>query len=221
MTDRVRVWDLPVRLVHWLLLVCVVGAWVSVEVFEDLDWHQRFGLGILGLLLFRIAWGFLGSTTARFGSFLRSPAAALAYLGAWRRREAPKYTGHNPLGAWSAVAMLLALLVQVSLGLFANDELFFEGPLASLVSERLSNRMTSWHELNFNLVLALVAVHVVAVLLYLQRGDNLIVPMLTGRKRGDAVGEPGPAGLRFAPLWLALVVAALAGAAVWGILQLG
>mgnify|MGYP006287506873 CR=1 FL=1 len=219
--ERVKVWDLPTRLFHWAVVACVIGSWVSVELLEDLQWHQRFGLTLIGLLVFRLLWGFVGSTTARFARFLRGPRAALAYLRGWFRGEAGKYTGHNPLGGWSVMALLLLLAGQAGLGLFANDELFFEGPLASLVSSSLSNRLTGIHETLFNVLLAVIVLHVLAAVVYLVRGDNLIWPMIIGSKRADRTGEPPARSLRFAGPLAFLVTAALAGAAVWGLLQIG
>ncbi len=221
MQEKVLVWDLPTRVFHWAIVACVIGAWASVELLEDMDWHQRFGLGIIGLVVFRLLWGFLGATTARFASFVRGPGAAFAYIRDWRAGQAAKYTGHNPLGAFSVLALLLLLAVQAGLGLFANDELFFEGPLASLVSSSLSNRLSGLHETMFNVLLAVIVLHVLAAVVYLLRGDNLIWPMITGRKRAAQTGEPAAGQLRFAGPLAFLVAAALAGAAVWGLLQLG
>ena len=176
---------------------------------------------IFGLLVFRIVWGFVGSTTARFTSFVRGPRAALAHLVAMRRGTALKYTGHNPLGAYSIMAMLLILLTQVGLGLFSNDDLYWDGPLAPLISKGLSNTLTELHEINFNLLFALILVHVAAALVYLRRGENLIVPMITGVKRSEQTGEPAPGRLRFARPRSALALCLLAAMVVYGVLQLG
>ena len=200
--QKVRVWDLPIRLWHWSVLICVVGSWVSVELMEDLDLHQQFGLVLLGLLLFRIIWGFLGSTTSRFSSFLSSPAAAIKYLRAWRSGTGTHYTGHNPLGAYSVIAMLLVMIAQVVMGLFANDELFYEGPLADRISTSLSNDLTELHEWNFYVLLSLVVVHILAIAVYWFRGENLLWPMITGKKWSDDTGEPAPERYDFArSLW--------------------
>jgi len=219
--DRVSVWDWPTRLFHWALVACIIGSYLSVEVFEDLDWHLRFGLTILGLLVFRLLWGLIGSTTARFASFVRGPRRVRAYAAAWWRGEAPAHTGHNPLGAVSVLAMLLLLAVQVGLGLFANDDIYWDGPLASHVAKETSDTLTELHELNFNLLLALIALHVLATLAYLKRGQNLITPMLTGRKRRQDTGEPAAERLRFAPAWAVAAAAAVAAASVYVVLQLG
>ena len=220
MSDKVEVWDLSTRIFHWALVVCVTGSYVSVEIFEDLDWHQNFGLTIFALLVFRIAWGFVGSTTARFTSFVRGPRAALAHLVALRRGTALKYTGHNPLGAFSVVAMVLILLTQVGLGLFSNDDLLWDGPLAPLISKGLSNSLTELHKINFNLLFALILIHVAAALIYLCRGENLIVPMITGVKRSEETGEPPPERLRFPRRRRALALCLMAAMVVYGVLQL-
>ncbi len=178
MTARVAVWDWPVRIVHWGLVVLIPWSWWTAE-NDMLDKHRASGLMILTLLLFRLIWGFAGSPTARFAGFVRAPAAVLAYL-----RGAPHNGfGHNPLGGWSVLAMFAALVGQVSLGLFAVDIDGLEsGPLSRFVSFETGRAAAELHELLFNGILALVALHIAAILYYLiRRRTNLITPMLTGR----------------------------------------
>ena len=211
--DGVRIWDLPVRLFHWLLLLLVCFSWYCGEQ-GIMDWHKRSGYAILTLLLFRLAWGLVGSTTARFGSFVKGPAAALAYARALRAGTPLPSLGHNPLGGWMVVALLAVLLLQAGTGLFANDDILTEGPLAKLVSKDASDWLTGIHEANFNLLLVLVALHIAAALFYFfVKGENLILPMITGRKRIEAKAS----GLRFRSPFLALVALALAAALVWWI----
>jgi len=206
-TDQAYVWDLPVRLFHWLLVACVVGAFVTAKLGGNLMvWHGRFGLAILGLLVFRLVWGMLGSTYARFGQFVRGPASILAYLrGEWHGQ------GHNPLGALSVLALLAVLLGQATTGLFANDDIAFSGYLAPLVGSDLSSRITSIHFLLENALIALVGLHVAAILFYaFAKKHNLVKPMLTGW----APGKPNESarGGRPTALVLALLIAI---AAVW------
>lgn len=180
---RVAVWDWPVRIVHWLLAALVGLSWWTAET-ERLDWHKASGLAILWLLLFRLAWGFAGSRTARFASFVRGPRAIAAYLrGRWGT-----VPGHNPLGALSVVAMLAALAGQVGLGLFSTDIDGLEsGPLDYLVSFDTGRAAARAHHLLFAAIEALVALHIVAILFYLvARRTNLIASMLHGRAAAPA-----------------------------------
>jgi cytochrome b len=216
----VRVWDLPTRLFHWTLVLLVLFSGVSGEFAEDLGaqamaWHQRSGYAILALLLFRLIWGFAGSTYARFSSFVRGPAAVLRYAGEMLgRAHGTAHIGHNPLGGWSVLALLAVLSLQAGTGLFiADEDLGVEGPLARLVSGRTSDAMAEIHEASFGLLLALVGIHLGAIVFYLvAKGENLVRPMLTGVKHLPA-GQAHSA--RGGHVLLGGVVLALAAAAVW------
>jgi len=205
-----RLWDWPVRLVHWLLVVLVAFSWWASE--DHLNWHRWSGYAIIGLVVFRIVWGVVGSPTARFASFVRGPGATLAYMRTLPNRDPTDTPGHNPLGAWSVVALLLVLAVQVGTGLFVVDVDAFEGgPLSDRVSYELGRQLADIHELSFRVLQVLVAVHVLAVAYYLiWKRTNLVTAMLTGRRRFAT--DPG---LTFAPAWRVLVVAALAAALAW------
>ena len=205
---RVRVWDLPVRLVHWLIVVLVAACWWTAEK-GHLDWHRWAGYGALGLVLFRIYWGFAGGETARFSHFLRGPRAVLAYgRGLFSRTHAISL-GHNPMGGWSVLALVVLLLAESVLGLFAVDIDGIEsGPLSWLVSFDLGRLAARWHHLVFDALLVLIVLHVAAVAFYLvARRENLVGAMVGGFKRGEG---PTP---RFASLWRALLGAVLAAAA--------
>ena len=209
---RVRVWDLGTRIFHWALVVLIPFSWYTGEE-GDMELHIASGTAILTLVLFRLLWGLWGSDTARFARFLRGPGAVIAYLKGWLARAGGTTVGHNPAGGWMVALMLLALAVQPVLGLFsANEDNFTEGPLAHLVSSRTSDMLLEWHELVFNVIVALAVLHVLAVLLYLvHQKDNLIGPMFTGHK---SFGAPvAPPGLR--PFWQALLTAVLAYGLVW------
>lgn len=215
---QIPVWDWSVRLFHWALVVLIAAAWATAEAGVDyMQWHMRCGYAVLTLLLFRLLWGLVGSGSARFGSFLRGPRAVLAYARAWFSPKPQHFLGHNPLGGWMVIVLLLLVGVQAGTGLFANDDIFNEGPLARLVSGDASDLLTAIHKVNFNLLLAAVGLHVSAVLLYLLRGENLLRAMFTGRKpAGDYLDRPGP----LAPGWRAVVCLALAAAAVWALITL-
>ncbi len=199
---RVRIWDLPVRLFHWVMVALFAFSWWTAE-NDHLDWHFLSGYANLGLLLFRVYWGVVGSTTARFASFVKGPRALLSYARQLLARPGKISLGHNPMGGWSVLAMLLLLLTQVGLGLFAIDVDGVEGgPLSNLVSFETARRMSSLHGLLFNILLIVVGLHVAAILFYLfYKRENLIVAMLNGRKRvaGDVAQE-----MRFVSLWWAL-----------------
>jgi cytochrome b len=201
------VWDLPVRLVHWLLAGLIAFSWWSVHNHHT-DWHIWSGCAILTLLIFRLLWGFVGSSTARFASFVRGPRAVADYIGGrWSG------AGHTPLGALSVLAIFLAVIVQVGLGLVSQDEDgLYMGPLARLVSSDTSDKARDLHELWFNVVLALIVLHVAAIIFYRFRGKRLTRPMITGR----AVLDPGTRPMRPAKWWLALIcLAAALGIVRW------
>ena len=212
--QTVKVWDLPTRLFHWTLVALMIAQWLTAEESSTMDWHIWGGYAVLALVLFRLIWGFVGSETARFSDFLRGPGAALAYVRALLRGETPHYLGHNPLGAWSIVAMLVLLLVQAGTGLFANDDILIEGPLYAWVSKGTSDWLTTVHKLNFNLLLLMIAVHLSAVLFYLLvKHENLIHPMLSGLKHlPPELANPAP---RLVSPWRALAALAVVGVAVW------
>lgn len=201
---EVRVWDLPLRLFHWLLALAVTGALMSGQIGGNLMiWHGRLGVLVAGLLGFRLAWGLVGSTHARFASFVRGPAAIRAYLqGTWHG------LGHNPLGALSVLGMLAALGLQTASGLFGNDDIAFQGPLYPLVSKDTSDWVTGLHRKGFWLILLLITTHLAAIVFYLKmRGDNLIHPMITGRKSVTAAAaDPEQRGGGTLALILALTV---------------
>jgi len=210
----VKVWDLPTRLFHWTLVALMIVQWLTAEQSSTMDWHVRGGYAVLALVLFRLIWGFVGSDTARFSYFVRGPGAALEYVGALRRGETPHYLGHNPLGAWSIVAMLILLVIQAGTGLFANDDILIEGPLYAWVSKGTSDWLTTIHKLNFNLLLLVIAVHISAVLFYLLvKHENLVHPMLSGFKRLPP--ELAGAAPRIVNPWLGLAALAVAGFPVW------
>ncbi len=178
------VWDLPLRLFHWALVLLVasqiVTAWIGGNALE---YHALGGYAILTLVLFRIVWGFLGGTHARFNDFVRGPAAVLGYAKSLSSKAAAVHRGHNPLGGWSVLAMLASLLVQGCTGLFANDDVMMEGPLVRHVSGRVSEIATAIHDVNAVILMALISLHILAVLFYLfGKKQNLILPMINGRK---------------------------------------
>ena len=209
-TRTIRVWDLPTRVFHWLLVLAVAGAIVTGELHGAFFvWHGGFGIAVLGLLIFRLVWGRAGSTYARFANFIPDRESIKTYLaGHWHG------AGHNPLGALSVLAMLFFLPLQAATGLFAsNHRAHFQGPLYDLAGKALSHTLSGAHEFIFNFTLALVILHVAAIAWYVRvKNKNLVKPMLTGHAEvDDDNAQPAQGG---APL--ALIVGLLLGiGAVW------
>ncbi len=179
---RVPVWDAPIRLVHWLMVVLIAFSWWTAE-NGNLEWHRYSGYAVLGLLVFRLYWGVFGSEAARFRTFVKGPRTIWAYV---RGTASPPVTpGHNPLGAVSVIVLLLLLIAQVTLGLFAVDIDGIEsGPLSHLVSFDTGRACAEVHETMFNWLLAFIGLHIAAVLYYqLFRRQNLIAAMIHGSRK--------------------------------------
>ncbi len=212
---RAKLWDGPTRIVHWALVVLIGFAWWCVKANQT-EWHLWAGYGILGLIVFRLIWGFAGSASARFASFVKGPITTLAYAKTLSRRSAGDMAGHNPLGGWSVVAILGAILSQVVTGLFAVDVDGLEsGPLSHRVSFETGRLFSKWHDLSFTAIKLLVVLHLSAIAFYaLYKRANLITPMITGYKSFEA--DPK---LRFAPLWRAVLVTGAAAAVTWWVMK--
>lgn len=224
---RVRVWDVPTRLFHWTLvgLVAVNLYTGNVGGFREMDLHMLSGYAILALVAFRLIWGLVGSRHSRFVSFVRGPRATLAYLRNFVRGPYSAAVGHNPLGGWSVIAMLTSLAIQAVTGLFANDDILTEGPLADRVSKATSDSLTAIHATNAWVLYALIVVHLSAIAIYLVvKKQNLIAAMITGRKSVVSEAETGAgAGERddaYANPLVAAAVLGLCAAAVWGLIGL-
>ena len=205
----VRVWDPLLRLTHWSFPLLIPAMWWTAE---NSKWalHKRLGLVLLGILVFRVLWGFIGPETARFSQFVKGPKAVLAYL---RSGAGGPAIGHSPLGGWSTVALLAAMLVQVSLGLFAGDPFDgMTGPLNSLVGVLTADTITEIHETFFWVVAGLIALHLAAICYYAVRGDDLLSPMVGGKRPPMA----GVAGIGRVP-WVRGLLACgfAAGLALW------
>lgn len=206
-STRFRLWDLPTRIFHWALVLCIVAAFVSGQLGGNLiDVHGKIGIAIFGLVVFRLVWGLLGSTYAKFAQFFPTPGKIRSYLrGEWHGE------GHNPLGALSVFGLLGVVGLQAGTGLFSNDDIAFVGPLFDLVSKDLSNALTGIHHLVSKALIALVVLHLAAIGFYGRvKKQKLILPMITGWKEGK--GESARGG-GLAALVVALLIAA---AAIYG-----
>ncbi|MDR1969430.1 MAG: cytochrome b/b6 domain-containing protein [Burkholderiaceae bacterium] len=215
--NTVRIWDLPTRLFHWVLVLSVVGLFITGKIGGDaMTWHGRLGYAVLALVLFRLLWGLIGGRWSRFISFVPTPGRLLRYL---RGQALPQdVAGHNPLGAFSVAALLLVLAAQVSTGLFADDDIAFTGPLAGTVSGAAVKAATHYHKgWGQGLLIALVSLHVLSIIFYALRGKNLLWPMVVGDKQmapDEAVPPSADGALQRV---LAVAVLALAAAATWWI----
>jgi cytochrome b len=201
--QKVRVWDLPTRLFHWAIVLLMPALWWTHEIGR-LELHIQLGEVMLGLILFRLIWGVIGSSTARFAGFLRGPGAVLDYV----RGRGGEVFGHNPLGGWSAFAMVVMVAVEVGLGLFVTDEDGLNsGSLSHLITYDSARNVAEWHETLFYVMLGFIALHVAAIFYYLlARRDNLITPMVSGVRSAPESGEE----MVGAPIWRFLLAAMLA-----------
>lgn len=200
MSHGVKVWDLPTRLFHWSLVCLLAGLWWTADEGE-MERHMILAYTLGALLVFRILWGIVGSQTSRFSHFVKTPAKVVNYAVAIPKQGIKPHFGHNPLGGYMVVALLLSLTVQFTTGLFATDEVFVEGPLYAYVSSDTADWMTWLHKKNFDLLLLLIGLHVAAVLLHMVKGDALLGAMFTGKRKdlNDQLAH-------FSPMWLALVL---------------
>jgi cytochrome b len=180
----VRVWDWPVRIVHWAMVALLIVLLTTATIGGDaMAWHMRAGEAMLALVLFRVIWGFVGSRYARFSSFVRGPRAVIAYARSIFAPPHEVHAGHNPLGGWMVILLLLALLFQTATGLFTNDDVLTDGPLVRTITKDLSDTISTLHRRNAWIVGALATAHIGAVLFYLiALKENLISPMLHGAK---------------------------------------
>ena len=208
--SRIAVWDLPTRAFHWLIVLLMPALWWTGEEHMH-DLHLLLGEVALGLILFRLFWGLIGSSTARFAGFVRGPGAIRAYL----RGQRPAGVGHNPLGALSVLALLFLLANVVGLGLFATDEDgLAPGPLSRHVTFDSARILAERHEQLFWILVGFIGLHVAAILFYLVvKRDNLVAPMITGGREG----AEGEAAMAAAPAWRFLIAAGFAAILTWAI----
>lgn len=215
---KVRVWDLPTRLFHWVLVLCTVGLAVSGLLGGSvMVWHLRFGYAMLTLLLFRIVWGLVGGRWSRFGAFIYAPQSVINYL---RGKGKPEHrVGHSPIGAVSVFTLLAVLLAQVGTGLMSDDDIAFAGPLTGFVSNATVSLATNYHaNIGKWLLLALVCLHIAAIFIYLQRKNNLIGAMVHGDKTLLATAPPSRDDV--ASRITALVIFSACGALVYWLTRL-
>lgn len=221
--QKIKVWDLPVRFFHWLLVAAVVVSYYTMKTegapFDfPVEIHAKAGYIALGLLIFRWVWGLTGTHHARFSNFIYSPANTFRYLRGMLSGQGAAYAGHNPLGGLAVLALLLSLSVQVGSGLFLTDDIFFNAPLYSYVSSDTSSVMRKIHTWNGNLLLVLIGLHLLALLVHSLKGEKLVGAMFTGYKHlPEAADEQhGHEIKRHINLWTALPLIVFAvGVVAW------
>ncbi len=209
------VWDWPLRVFHWALVILIALQWASAEFhWISMEWHYTLGYVILGLIVFRLVWGFVGSTSARFAYFVRGPGVVIDYLRATIKGTAERAVSHNPLGALSVLALIGTVLVQVVSGLFLREDDFY-APLAHLVTKQTRHFAHEVHEVGQQVLLILIGLHIVAIIYYaVFKKDPLVPAMVHGRKE-----LPRDPALNFASAGKALVVIALCAAATWAFVR--
>lgn len=223
---KIKVWDLSVRIFHWSMVCLLALLWWSADIGE-MQWHQIFAYSLLILIGFRILWGIIGSDTARFSHFIHHPRVALDYLKGGRTKAGSVVLGHNPIGGYMVAVLIGMISLQLVTGLFATDDIFTEGPLYSYVSSETSGLLTWLHKMNFNAILALSAIHILAVVVHAVKGDKLVGAMLSGYKKVPkaAILSSEQNNLVFKSELFALVLLAIVAAVVfiylmWPIVQM-
>ena len=186
-----------------------------------MEWHKKIGYFVIGLILFRVVWGFVGSHHARFKNFVRAPPAVIAYAKNLFKKDSEHYVGHNPMGALSVLALIAAVGFQTATGLFSNDDIMLEGPYASMVSKAFSDQMTSLHKLNSNVILVLIGLHLSAIVFYaVVKKEQLIEAMLTGKKEIDpSIGGQFEAEMpeKARPAWLPWSIVVVVASVVYAL----
>lgn len=205
------IWDLPTRLFHWLLVAGLVAQYITGDVLDDaMQWHFYIGYGVLGLLIFRFVWGFAGPQYARFSNFVSSPAKVLQYAKTLGSANASAHAGHNPLGGWFVIIMLVMVATQAITGLFVSDDIFFDGPWHHVVSEDTTDLMTLLHHRGFNVLLGVIALHIGAIVFYaIVKKQRLVPAMVHGKKATSA------AAIDSSRLLTALIIAIISAALVY------
>ncbi|KMT65048.1 cytochrome b/b6 domain-containing protein [Catenovulum maritimum] len=205
---KVKIWDGATRFFHWALVLNIFAAWYTIE-NRLIDLHEIFGHCLIALLVFRVCWGLFGSSTARFKHFIVHPIVAFRYLKQSLRLQVHHEVGHNPAGGWMIIIMILVIGFQVISGLFSNNDLGFSGALSDYVSKDMSDTLTQLHGINFDILLAIIWLHLVAVFFYvLVKKDNLIKTLLTGKKQ---LTKTPDTPLYFAPFSLGIIFMLIAG----------
>lgn len=207
MSKHALIWDLPLRLFHWLFAVTVIASWYTSDQDNDLiELHMQLGYFALGLLIFRIAWGFFGTKHSLFSSFFPTPKRVLLYIKALKNGEINKSSGHNPLGSLMVFMMILLISLQAISGLFINDDVFSSGPYYGSVSKEVEQIMMFLHHNVFDLMIAAIVFHLLAIAYYVRiKKQSLILPMISGKKPRSLINVADE--IVHSKLWLAIIIA--------------
>jgi cytochrome b len=217
MAEKRLVWDLPVRLFHWLLVASLLASWLTRE-FETRQYHMWIGYWTIGLVVFRILWGFVGPRHARFSDFLVSPSKFAGYASGLFRRDSKPAVGHNPVGGVMVIVMLLVVLAQAVSGLFISDDIVWSGPYYEALGSKFSSQMGWLHHANFDVLVWIIGLHVLAILFYaFWKRQDLVRPMFTGHK--DHLIVPEQESITGSEWLKALIVAAICAGGVWAMLE--
>ena len=205
MNNKIKVWDIPTRIFHWGMIVLLISLWWTADAGE-MDWHQVLAYSLMIFIVFRLIWGIIGSDTSRFNHFIKHPKTVLNYMKQTKHKGVFSSVGHNPLGGYMVIFLIILVSAQLITGLFTTDEIFTEGPLYPLVSSETVALMSWLHKKVFYVMLGFTFIHVLAVVYHGIKGDKLIGPMITGYKQ---VSEIGQLELRFKPALMALLLLVL------------
>ena len=213
--QKTLVWDLPTRLFHWLIVASLLAQYATVEWLENkVQWHFYIGYFTLFLIVFRLIWGVVGTRHAKFSNFVTGPKKVFSYVKTLFNRQSEPAIGHNPLGGWFVIVMLILLAIQAISGLFMTDDIFLDGPYRQLASEETLDLMNTLHHLAFDALLYVIALHIGAVIFYsVYKKQKLVPAMVHGSK--DSVKESKTAGIADSRLLRALIVALIAAAFVY------
>lgn len=205
------VWDFPTRLFHWALVLCLAGSWITAEAgYDYMQYHLYCGYTALGLILFRVLWGVVGTTYARFAQFVKSPLKAAAHLGEFISARPDHAPGHSPIGGWATLVLLSLVLVQAGSGMFVSDDIFWMGPYNAVVSSDTAGTLAYIHHINFNILQGAVVLHLTAILWYrLRKGQNLVSAMLNGQQTLANPIEPLSPYLSRALIFIGISIAAM------------
>jgi cytochrome b len=210
-TNQTLVWDLPIRIFHWLLVMLILSQWLTAEILEDaINWHVIGGYILLGLVFFRLLWGFIGTHYALFKNFLYPPKTIINYAASLPNRKSTAYAGHNPIGGLVVLLLLVLLLLMVISGLFMDDEIFTSGPYFGMASEYWQKMMSKIHHTAFDILSIVIALHIVAIIFYrLYKGQKLVSAMWHGYKNIEETG------IKSQRIVIAIITAIIVGLAVY------
>lgn len=211
------IWDIPTRLFHWAIVIALCYSWYSMEIEEDLDHHFLSGFIALGLIVFRLIWGLIGSRYSRFSSIVYRPSEIVAYAKTFFSRDGGKYAGHNPMGGLSVLVLLLLILIQAGTGMFADDEYYYFAPFNKFVSAGTASVITQFHGTNAKFILGFALLHIVAIIFYrLYKREKLAMAIITGSKPDKHDRFESIPGSR---LPIAFILAIFVTAAVYGVVN--